>query len=163
MLEFICTCLTLTVLATQAIPDNIPNYFIEENCDMVIKVDDRCYFINDSDRELVCRCVMSEAGGESSDCQQAVATVILNRYFSPNFPNEFDEIIVPGQFSTHDNGPITDEVRHSVYMAWINYGTFYQIVPRTCYYFRAGHYHDFGIPYRQIDNTYFSLAEDASD
>lgn len=164
MINLLIACMSLTILTvTQQIPDNVPTYVIEEDCEMVLKFDDHFYWISPDDEELICRCVMSEAGGESADCQQAVATVILNRYFSPHYPNDFKKIIVPGQFSTYNNGEVTDQVRLSVRMAIMNYGTMYQIVPYTCYYFRADYYHNFGIPYRHIDNTYFSLAEDASD
>lgn len=157
-------CCTKTVnLTTQIIATSVPTYIIEEECSMVIKKDDRFYYICQEDIDLICRCVMSETGSESDDCQQAAAIVILNRYFSPNYPNEFSEIIIPGQFSTTDNGEVTDQVRYNVQMAMYNYGTFYQIVPYTCYYFRANHYHNFGIPYRCIDNTYFSLSDKATD
>ena len=58
---------------------------------------------------------------------------------------------------------VTVETKTAVIMAMINYGTYNQKVPRSCYYFRANHYHNFGIKYRHIDNTYFSLAENATD
>ncbi len=130
---------------------------------MILRHEDRFYYLTDSERDLLERCIMSEAGGESDEGQQAVATVILNRYFSPNFPNSFEEIIVPGQFSIADNGEITKDVSINLQRAIIDYGTGCQIVPYNCYYFRADHYHDFGIPYRQIGNNYFSLSEEATD
>jgi len=136
-------------------------YIMEEN--MIIRHDDRLYFITDEDYELIARCVMSEAGGDTIESQEAVATVIINRYFSPNFPNEFKDIIVPGQFSTADNGPITDDVYMSVARAVNFYGSGSCILPYNCYYFRADHYHDFGIPHRKIGNNYFSLSEEATD
>ena len=142
----------------------IPNYIQEEYCDMwITSPDNRIYFITDVDKELIARCVMSEAGGESEDCQEAVATVILNRYMSPRYPGNLSDIIVPGQFSLQDNGDITTEVYLSVSRALVNYGTGMQCIPYNCYYFRAGKYHDFGIPYTHIDNTYFSLSEEATD
>lgn len=136
-------------------------YTMEEN--MIIRHNDRLYFITDEDYELIARCVMSEAGGDTIESQEAVATVIFNRYFSPNFPAEFKDIIVPGQFSTADNGPITNEVYMSVARAVNFYGSGSCILPYNCYYFRADHYHDFGIPHRQIGNHYFSLSEEATD
>lgn len=142
---------------------DIPNYIQEEYCDMILMHDGKFYFLTDSERELIERCIMSEAGGESNECQQAVATVIFNRYFSPKFPNSFDEIIIPGQFSVADNGDVTWDVKINLQRAIIDYGTQCQIIPYNCYYFRADHYHDFGIPYRQIGNNYFSLSEEATD
>lgn len=142
----------------------IPNYIQEEYNDMLISSHDgRFSYISDEEKELIARCVMSEAGGESEDCQEAVATVILNRYMSPRYPDKLSEIIVPGQFSLQDNGEITTEVYLSVSRALVNYNTGMQCIPYNCYYFRADHYHDFGIPYRQIGNNYFSLSEEATD
>lgn len=136
--------------------------YIMEEC-MIIRYNDRLYYLTDEDYELIARCVMSEAGGDTTESQEAVATVILNRYFSPAYPAEIKDIIVPGQFSTADNGPITNEVYLSVARAVNFYGSGSCILPYNCYYFRADHYHDFGIPYRQIGNNYFSLSEEATD
>ena len=143
---------------------DVPNYIIEEECYMMIlRRDGIPYYLTDSDLELIKRCIMSEAGGESDEGQQAVATVIFNRYFSPKFPNSFDEIIVPGQFSVADNGEITKDVGINLQWAIIDYGTCCQSVPYNCYYFRSDHYHDFGIPFKKIGNLYFSLSEEATD
>ena len=141
----------------------MPEYAMEEYSDMFILSNNGLCYVSDEDRELIARCVMSEAGGESEDCQEAVATVILNRYMSPRYPDNLSEIIVPGQFSLQDNGEITTEVYLSVSRALVNYNTGMQCIPYNCYYFRAGKYHDFGIPYRQIGNNYFSLSEEATD
>ena len=121
-----------------------------------------CNEISAADMELIYRSVMSEAGGDGVLSQKGVTTVILNRYFSPNFPNTIPEVI-NGQFSTADNGPVTDEVRRSVNLAILEYGTKRQILPYNCYYFRAWYYHSFGIPYCQLGNNFFSLSEDATD
>lgn len=139
----------------------ILKYIMEER--MIIRHNDRLYYLTDEDYELIARCVMSEAGGDTIESQEAVATVILNRYFSPAYPAGIKDIIVHGQFSTADNGPITNEVYLSVARAVNFYGSGSCILPYNCYYFRADHYHDFGIPYRQIGNNYFSLSEEATD
>ncbi len=120
------------------------------------------YQISAEDMDLIYRCVMSEAGGDGRLSQKGVATVILNRLFSPNFPDTIPEVL-DGQFSMADNGDITDEVRRSVNEAVMYYGTRSQVVPYNCYYFRAWYYHDFGIPYCQLGNNYFSLSEEATD
>ena len=143
---------------------DVPNYMIEEDCYMILRHEDRFYYLTDSERSLLERCIMREAGGESDEGQQAVATVIFNRYFSPKFPNSLDEIIVPGQFEVCDDyEDVTQQVKINLQRAIIDYGTQCQIVPYNCYYFRADKYHDFGIPYRQIGNNYFSLSEEATD
>ena len=48
------------------------------------------------DFDLMCRCVQAEAGGESSECKEAVATVILNRYYcTDKLPNDICCITYP--------------------------------------------------------------------
>ena len=123
---------------------------------------ERVFTISESDMELIYRVVMSEAGGDGVLSQKGVTTVILNRLYSPDYPNTIPEVI-EGQFSTADNGPVTDEVKKSVVSAILDYGTRRQILPYQCYYFRAWDYHSFGIPYCQLGNNYFSLAEGATD
>ena len=119
-----------------------------------------------SDYELMCDCVMAEAGGEDMQTQEAVATVILNRvYCEDKFPDTIEGVIMdPNQFSVRYHGNVTDQVRLSVLHALIIYGTFDQDISKSCYYFRAHHYHQkLGIPYRHIGRLYFSLAENATD
>lgn len=123
---------------------------------------ERVFTISESDMNLIYRVVMSEAGGDGVLSQKGVTTVILNRLYSPDFPDTIPEVI-DGQFSTSDNGPVTDEVKKSVVSAILDYGTRRQILPYQCYYFRAWDYHSFGIPYCQLGNNYFSLAEGATD
>lgn len=120
-------------------------------------------FIDSEDIALMERCVMSEAGNQPVKAQEAVATVILNRYMNPEkYPDTIEGVITdPGQFSTADNGEPTVSVRLAVYNAIVYYNTCYQDLPKSAYYFRSGHYHDFGIPYCNYGDMYFSLAEDA--
>ena len=118
-----------------------------------------------SDFDLMCRCVLAEAGGESMECKEAVATVILNRvYCDDKFPDDIEGVITQKkQFCISEEDDIPSEVKYAVVFALIKYNTLDQIIPRSCYYFRANHYHAFGIEYKHIDNTYFSLAENATD
>lgn len=151
MAEFIATCvLTAAMSFTHYIKDD-PLRFMT-----------RHYEISEQDMQLIYRVVMSEAGGDGVLSQKGVTTVILNRLFSPNYPDTIPEVIA-GQFSTGDNGDPTEEVIRSVNLAIIEYGTRRQILPYQCYYFRAWDYHNFGIPYCQLGNNYFSLGEEATD
>lgn len=120
-------------------------------------------FIDTEDIKLMERCVMSEAGNQSVMAQEAVATVILNRWMNPEkYPDTIEGVITdPGQFSTHDNGEVTVSVRLAVYNAIVYYNTYQQDLPKSAYYFRADKYHDFGIPYCNYGDLYFSLASDA--
>lgn len=111
--------------------------------------------------DLLCFEVMAEAGGDGAQSIEATATVILNRVASPDYPDTVREVIeAPGAFCD-PAGYYTAEVKRGVYRAIIRHGTDHQIVPYNCYYFRAGHYHSFGIPYTHYGNTYFSLSEEA--
>lgn len=125
----------------------------------ITSIDGRQIDISTEDIALIERCVMSEAGGESSECQMAVATVILNRVACPSkFPDTVPGVIyAQNQFSLHNNGEVSFEVRLNVLSALTLYDG--QRFPYQLYYFRAGNYHNFGIPFKKIDNTYFSLSE----
>ena len=117
-----------------------------------------------SDFNLMCRCVMAEDSDLKG--QEAVATVILNRvYCEDKFPNTVEGVITQEkQFSIASSGErIPEDVRYVVAFALLKHGTIDQEIPRSCYYFRAGTYHDFGIQYRKIGGNYFSLAENATD
>lgn len=117
-----------------------------------------------SDYDLMCRCVMAE--DSDLDGQEAVATVILNRvYCEDKFPDTVEGVITQEkQFSiVSSDERIPEDVRYVVAFALLKHGTIDQEIPRSCYYFRAGKYHNFGIPYRKIGGNYFSLAENATD
>ena len=117
-------------------------------------------YISESDIALIERCVMSESGNQSCRAQEAVATVILNRWQDPDFPDTITGVInAEGQFSTADNGAPTMQVKLAVRNAIIYYNTYCQDMPKEILYFRSGHYHDFGIPYINIDDLYFSGSE----
>ena len=152
-------------METTHISKDLPNYMQEEYCYMLLRYGmEDAHILTYAEERLICRCIMREAGGESDEGQQAVATVIFNRYFSPKFPNSINEIIVPGQFEVCDSyEDVTQQVKINLQRAIIDYGTQCQIIPYNCYYFRADKYHDFGIPYMQIGNNYFSLSEEATD
>lgn len=105
--------------------------------------------------QLLERVVMSEAGGESIKMQQAVCECIINRVYMEGYPDTVEGVIYqPNQFSTHNNGTPTEEVKASVQRA-INT----PVYPNNMVYFRESYYFNFGIPYINIDNMYFSLKE----
>lgn len=133
----------------------------EYNHSILTRYGDRIY-ITDEEIALMERCVMSEAGGCSCECQEAVATVILNRWQNPEkYPDSISEVILQeGQFSTHDNGKPTLSVRLAVHNAIVYYNTALMDLPYQIYYFRQDHYHNFGVPYESIDNLYFSGPDD---
>ena len=130
------------------------------NHSIITRYGDRIY-ITDEEIHLMERCVMSEAGGCSAECQEAVATVILNRWQHPDkYPDTITDVIMEeGQFSIKDNGTPTVSVRVAVHNAIVYYNTALMDLPYQIYYFRQDHYHNFGVPYESIDNLYFSGPE----
>lgn len=132
-------------------------FYVEDGADQVT------YFVTDEEIELMRRCVMSEAGGECYEAQEAVATTILNRVFCPDkFGNSIDAVITaPGQFSCHDNGEPTVSVMMAVHNALQYYGGPCQMLPSQVYYFRSNYYHEFALDYARFGNLYFSVPKDA--
>ena len=120
--------------------------------------------ITNEEFNLMASVVMSEAGGEPYEAQEAVAQTILNRWLCEDkFPDTITGVIQdPGAYTTTKEEPTV-----SCYLAVRNaiefYNTAFMKYPKTMYYFRDTHYHTFGIQYTTIGNLYFSLAEDATD
>ena len=81
----------------------------------------------DAEIDLMARVVMSEVGIESFEVKQALAETIINRlesdYKEFRYQDTLDKVIVPGQFSTSDNGDPTDDCYKAVYAA-IEYNAF---------------------------------------
>ena len=120
--------------------------------------------ISNEEFNAMCQVVMSEAGGESYNTQEAVAQTILNRWLCEDkFPDTIMGVIQdPGAYTTTKE-PHTVSVRLAVRNAIEYYNTDFMNFPKSMYYFRDTYYHNFGIPYMQIGNLYLSLAENASD
>lgn len=135
-------------------------YMLEENCSYIIDTGDRCISFDEDDIDLMARVVMSEAGGQSDECKEAVVTTILNRVASPRYSNCVSRI-VEDAYSTADNGPVTDSCYLAVYSAIAWWGSDFAVLPKQCYYLRGGHYHSWALAYRQIDDLYFSVPKDA--
>ena len=112
------------------------------------------YCVTDEEYNLLLRVCMSECGGkygEPLEGKIAVVETILNR--SEIYGKSIEEVIYePNQYSVSDNGEPDETVREAVDIA-LSSNTY----PDDMIYFRAGYYHNFGTPYRQIGNHYFSL------
>lgn len=140
-----------------------PKPFYEEGYEVIYSDNNYYLMMDQEDIDLLARVVMSEAGDQSDDCKEAVATVILNRLASPDYPISLKEVIYQrNQFSTANNGEPTKDCYLAVYSALVWFGTDDQIVPKSCYYFRAGHYHTWALNYKKFDDLYFSLPKNAS-
>ena len=112
------------------------------------------YCVTDKEYNLLLRVCMSECGGkygEPLEGKIAVVETILNR--SEIFGKTIEEVVYEqNQYSVSDNGEPDETVREAVDIA-LSSNTY----PDDMIYFRAGYYHNFGTPYRQIGNHYFSL------
>ncbi len=112
--------------------------------------------INNEQLSLLERCVMAEGGGESYECQVAIACVIINRVLSDKYPNNVEDVIKQsGQFSTWptmiEEANPTNEVKQAVREALTS-----EVIPENVLFFRANRYHRWGSRYCRMDNTYFS-------
>ena len=153
----VLAAMAVTIASLQSRP-TMP--VIEETCYYSIYYDGQYRALDQEDIDLMARCVMSEAGGQSDECKEAVATTILNRWMSPNYSDSI-RIIIEDAYSTADNGPVTDACYLAVYSAIAWWGSDYAVVPKCIYYFRAGHYHTWALDYRKIGDLYFSAPMDA--
>ena len=105
-----------------------------------------------SDMQVIAEAVMGESGGEPLVGKVAVAATILNKM-------EYYNITVYEALEAYDAYPyygvVTNECYRAVEIAMENRDLF----PRDMMYFRTEHYHNFGVPYVQIGNHYFSTKE----
>lgn len=133
--------------------------YMVETPSEVVSITGEIFEISPEDISYLERCVMTEAGGESNECQEAVATVILNRMCCPDkYGNTvYDVIFAENQFAIKLDCQPTVSVRLAVHNAILYYNSDLMCIPYQTYYFRADHYHNFGIPYCSIDHTFFSL------
>jgi hypothetical protein len=121
--------------------------------------------LTEEERRIFATLIRLEAGGESYECQLAVGSVIINRMNRTG--KSLEEIIFQkGQFSParlihvkNENG----EYKYKPYKrSWEVVDELCKNGPTLPYYvlfFRANRHHSWGIPYCQIDNTYFSYLE----
>ncbi len=122
---------------------------IEEDISNVIEVESEKKY-------LLARLVYAEAGSESDEHQQAVASVVLNRMNSDKFPDSIDEVIYqrnPLQYACIEDGNIDkipdERAIKNAYYIWDN-GS---ILPENVLY-QAEFMQGSGL-YKKIDNTYF--------
>ena len=60
---------------------------------------------SDNNLDLLCREVYAEAGGDGTDSQKGVTTVIINRIMSPTFPEDLEDVLYQsGQFAQNTQG-----------------------------------------------------------
>jgi len=111
-----------------------------------------------TDEEILAMVVMAEAGNQDMLGKVAVASVVLNRvdYYGTTVEQVVNE---PNQFAYPYYGTVSEDCYRAVEIAQTSRDLF----PEDMLYFRAFKYHDFGIPYEQIGDHYFSLHESEED
>uniref|UniRef100_A0AAU8B6A6 Cell wall hydrolase n=1 Tax=Dulem virus 39 TaxID=3145757 RepID=A0AAU8B6A6_9CAUD len=112
--------------------------------------------VTEDEYKLLLRVCMSETGGEWGEPywgKVAVVQTVLNRV-EMGWGSIEEVIMQPNQYSIANNGEPDETVIEAVNAALRGEGSSF---PENMIYFRTNYYHDFGIPYQQIGNHYFSL------
>ena len=133
--------------------NSIPEDIIEEDTNETIEETD------EDEKELLYRLVQAEAGNQSSLGKRLVTDCVLNMVDSDKYPDTITGVIYSGAFDVTKNGSIntvvpTESTKRCVDME-LESRIDYEVM-----YFRAGHYHNFGVPYEQVGAHYFSKGSD---
>ena len=114
------------------------------------------YSLTREEIEMVAQVTMAEAGGEPEEAQRLVIDTILNRIDSDRFPDTLEKVIYgKNQFSVMWNGAFERCYPREDLVDLVEE----ELLERTnsdVLYFRASHYHDFGVPVVAYGNSYFS-------
>lgn len=118
--------------------------------------------LTDDEKYLVATVLKLEGGGESIECQYAIASVIINRYTTSD--STISQIIyAKNQFSVASEIPNAHPTGTQLKIVE-NVCKYGPTIPEYVIYFRAGNYHEkTGIPYFHLDNTYFSYNKNLFD
>ncbi|MBQ9701333.1 MAG: cell wall hydrolase [Lachnospiraceae bacterium] len=118
--------------------------------------------LTQEEMELLYTTVYCESGDQGYEAQVLTALAILNRVASDKYSDELKGVIYQRnkygapQFSVIDWPDFELRGWTSSVEEACNYAMQHNDHPRDMYYFRAGKYHDFGVPYMKINDTYFS-------
>lgn len=113
--------------------------------------------LSDEEYNLLLNSVSAESGGETYECQRAVAEVMLNRIDSTRFPNTLRDVIyAPGQFSIVDNGSINRQHPSQRTIQAVNEALTTRTLPDDVLYFNSIGFFTWVVPYDKIDHMYFS-------
>lgn len=103
-----------------------------------------------SDIQVIAETVEGEGGNQPLVGKVAIAATMLNRMERTG--RSAESIALEAYNAYPYYGPVSEESYKAVEIAMNNRDLF----PSDMMYFRAGHYHDFGVPYCQIGDHYFS-------
>lgn len=117
--------------------------------------------ISEEEYELLCRTTFCEAGNQDLRTQVMVCLTILNRVNSWRFPGTITEVVYAEdaysvtQWDNFEEYEWTEQVESAVNIALqVNHH------PKDMFYFRTKHYHNFGEPYMQSDDLWFSTQKE---
>ena len=106
-----------------------------------------------SDIDVIAETVEGEGGNQPLVGKVAIAATMLNRMERTGRTAESIALEAYNAYPYY--GPVSAESYRAVEIAMANRDLF----PDDMMYFRTGHYHDFGVPYCQIGDHYFSTKE----
>lgn len=110
-----------------------------------------------SEMDLLLRCVEAEAGNQSLDGRRMVADVILNRVRDPDFPDTIEDVITePYRFSSYWDGRMATVTVSELTIKAVEMEIEGVSYPGL-FYFTAEGYSRYGTPWRKIGDHYFSL------
>ena len=120
----------------------------------ILSIVDKPPEFSEKDIALIARVTMSEASTQSFEVQVAVAQTVINRVHSGDYGDTVSDVVYsPSQFSTADNGDVSERVMLAVKEAIDN-----SPYPDDMLYFRQWYYHEWANDYKKIGDLYFSLS-----
>lgn len=118
-----------------------------------------------SELELLYTTVYCESGDQELEAQIMVAQTILNRILSNKYPNTLRGVVYQRnaegkpQFAVINWPDFEDRGWSENTKAAVHYALAHRAYPLDMLYFRDSYYHNFGQPYKNVGDMYFSTVE----
>lgn len=121
--------------------------------------------LTQSELELLYTTVYCESGDQELEAQIMVAQTILNRILSDKYPNTLRGVVYQRnaegkpQFAVINWPDFEDRGWSENTKAAVHYALAHRAYPLDMLYFRDSYYHNFGQPYKNVGDMYFSTVE----
>lgn len=118
-----------------------------------------------SELELLYTTVYCESGDQELEAQIMVAQTILNRILSDKYPDTLRGVVYQRnaegkpQFAVINWSDFEDRGWTEDAKAAVHYALTHRAYPLDMLYFRDSYYHNFGQPYKNVGDMYFSTVE----
>lgn len=118
-----------------------------------------------SELELLYTTVYCESGDQELEAQIMVAQTILNRILSDKYPDTLRGVVYQRnaegkpQFAVINWSDFEDRGWTEDTKAAVHYALAHRAYPLDMLYFRDSYYHNFGQPYKNVGDMYFSTVE----